>query len=178
MWYKIARENIGGGAIKSAPFLPVNDGRDPLATQEAYEKQITGYEKTNSELMHLLEEMDNTIDDYYEMSRDQQKELWDLLVYRTHHTGGSEARSDSGGVIGDQLIGNSHRIKSPYHLPPWMVPMEVALRTTHLNEDYVMPINMQTYEKGQGEMLIRGIDQYNSGKPVEREDLPSNMRWV
>jgi len=37
---------------------------------------------------------------------------------------------------------------------------------------------MQTYEKGQGAMLVRGIDQYNSGKPVEREDLPSNMRWV
>ena len=103
MWYRISQQNIGGGAIKAAPLLPTNDGSNPFA-EETFIPQHNGYESLNTELKFLLEEMGQTLEDYYEMTSDQQKELWDILVKRPHHIGGSEASDDSNsGTFGDQM---------------------------------------------------------------------------
>ena len=178
MWYKIARENIGGGVTKFAPMKPVNDGINPLEVKEQFVKQITGLEQFNSELLFLLEKMGKTIEDYYEMSAEEHKHLWDILVYRPHHIGGSEAFGDSStGTYGDQMSGDANRMQSAYHDYD-MTNTEGRLESSRHRNNIIEPINMQTYEKSQGEMLIRGIPQYNSGKIVEREDVPSNIRWV
>ena len=71
MWYRISQNNIGGGAIKAAPLLPVNDGGNPFE-EETFIPQHNGYENLNQELSFLLEEMNQTFEDYYEMSADQQ----------------------------------------------------------------------------------------------------------
>ena len=66
MWYRLSQQNIGGGAIKATPFLPVNDGGNPFA-EETFIPQNSGYESLNTELRFVLEEMGQTLEEYYEM---------------------------------------------------------------------------------------------------------------
>jgi hypothetical protein len=179
MWYKIARGMIGGGAIKAAPLLPISQYEGQLeAAQYEVKEQHNTYEKFNQELKFLLEQMGKTIEDFQEMAEEEQKELWDILVFRPHHIGGAETNGDvASGVYGDQLASNMARMQSPYH-DYFATNLEGLLEGSRHFNNNVDPINMQKLEKAQGAMLVRGIPQYNSGKPTEREDLPSNIRFV
>lgn len=56
MWYRLSQQTIGGGAIKAAPLLPVNNGGNPFE-EETFIPQKTGYDSLNTELRFLLEEM-------------------------------------------------------------------------------------------------------------------------
>ena len=49
MWYKIS-QNIGGGAIKSAPLLPTASGENVMQGEEPYVPNHKNFEGLNSEL--------------------------------------------------------------------------------------------------------------------------------
>lgn len=183
MWYRLSQQNIGGGAIKAAPLLPVNDGGNPFE-EESYISQNTGYEKLNQELRLILEEMGQTLEDYYEMSVEQQKELWDILVKRPHHIGGSETPgSADGGSYGDQMSSNSQRRHSPFHHAPENTSMEEQLEGSRHQNNNVEPINMQSQVAQTGKPLQTGIGQpaaFASGKGAAlfMGDLPANQTLI
>ena len=183
MWYKIS-QNIGGGAIKSAPLLPTASGENVMQVEEPYVPNHKNFEGLNSELRLLLKRMNKTIEDYYEMTMDQQKELWDILVYRPHHIGGSETDSDTdSGVYGDQFTANNNRRQSPYHADPTNTTMEEQLRSSHHDTLNVEPINMQAQSAQQGKAIQTGIGQpaaFASGKGAAlfMGDLPANQTLI
>ena len=157
MWYRLSQQNIGGGAIKTAPFLPTTDGGNPFE-EEAFIPQNNGYESLNTELRFLLEEMGQTLQEYYEMSADQQKELWEILVKRPHHINGSEASDNaSSGNYGDQLSSNSQRRHSPFHHTPENTTIEEQLDGSRHQNNNVDPINMQTQATQTGKAIQTGI---------------------
>ena len=184
MWYRTSQQNIGGGAIKAAPFLPVNDGGNPLEQVEAFIPQHNGYEALNTELRFILEEMGQTVEDYYEMSADQQKELWEISIKRPHHIGGSEASDDSNsGTFGDQMSSNSHRRQSPFHHAPENTSIEEQLEGSRHQNNNVEPINMQTQAAQTGKAVQTGIGQpaaFASGKGAAlfMGDLPANQTLI
>jgi len=184
MWYRTSQQNIGGGAIKAAPFLPVNDGGNPLEQVESFVPQNTGYEALNTELRFILKEMGKELEHYYEMSADQQKELWDILIKRPHHIGGSEATDDSSsGTFGDQLSSNSQRRHSPFHHAPENTTIEEQLDGSRHQNNNVEPINMQSQAAQTGKPLQTGIGQpaaFASGKGAAlfMGDLPANQTLI
>jgi hypothetical protein len=184
MWYRLSQQNIGGGAIKAAPLLPVNDGGNPLEQVETYIPQYSGYEALNTELRFLLEEMGQTLENYYEMSADQQKELWDILVKRPHHIGGSESNGElQSGSFGDQLSSNSQRRHSPYHHAPENTTIEEQLDGSRHENNNVEPINMQSQAAQTGKPIQTGIGQpaaFASGKGAAlfMGDLPANQTLI
>ena len=183
MWYRLSQQNIGGGAIKAAPFLPVNDGGNPFA-EETFIPQNNGYESLNTELRFILEEMGQTLEEYYEMSADQQKELWEILVKRPHHIGGSEASDDaSSGNYGDQLSSNAQRRHSPFHRAPENTTIEEQLDGSRHQNNNVEPINMQSQAAQTGKAIQTGIGQpaaFASGKGAAlfMGDLPATQTLI
>ena len=183
MWYRLSQQNIGGGAIKAAPFLPINDGGNPFE-EETFIPQNNGYESLNTELRFILEEMGQTLEEYYEMSSDQQKELWELLVKRPHHIGGSEAPDDSSsGNYGDQLSSSSQRRHSPFHHSPENTTIEEQLDGSRHQNNNIDPINMQTQAAQTGKAVQTGIGQpaaFASGKGAAlfMGDLPSTLTLI
>jgi hypothetical protein len=176
MWYRISQNNIGGGAIKAAPLLPTNDGGNPFA-EETFIPQHNGYENLNQELRLLLQEMNQTLEDYYEMSADQQKELWEILVKRPHHIGGNETPSDVDGGA------NNNRRLSPYHHAPENTSIEEQLEGSRHQNNNVEPINMQSQAAQTGKPLQTGIGQpaaFASGKGAAlfMGDLPANQTLI
>jgi hypothetical protein len=183
MWYRLSQQTIGGGAIKAAPLLPVNNGGNPFE-EETFIPQKTGYDSLNTELRFLLEEMGQTLEEYYEMSSDQQKELWEILVKRPHHIGGSESNGESqSGSYGDQLSSNSQRRHSPFHHAPENTTIEEQLDGSRHQNNNVDPINMQTQAAQTGKAVQTGIGQpaaFASGKGAAlfMGDLPSTLTLI
>jgi hypothetical protein len=184
MWYRTSQQNIGGGAIKTAPFLPTNDGGNPLEQMESFVPQHTGYESLNTELRFILKEMGKELEHYYEMSADQQKELWEILIKRPHHIGGSEASDDaSSGNYGDQMASSSQRRHSPFHHAPENTTIEEQLDGSRHQNNNVDPINMQTQAAQTGKAIQTGIGQpaaFASGKGAAlfMGDLPSTQTLI
>lgn len=184
MWYRISQQNIGGGAIKAAPLLPVNDGGDPMNDVETFIPQHNGYESLNTELGFLLEQMNMTLEHYYEMTAAQQKELWEILVKRPHHIGGSESPEDSNsGTFGDQMSSNYQRRQSPFHHAPENTTMEEQLEGSRHQNNNIEPINMQSQAAQTGKPLQTGIGQpaaFASGKGAAlfMGDLPANQTLI
>jgi len=183
MWYRLSQQTIGGGAIKAAPLLPVNNGGNPFE-EETFIPQNNGYESLNTELRFLLEEMGQTLEEYYEMSADQQKELWEILVKRPHHIGGSESNGESqSGSYGDQLSSNAQRRHSPFHRAPENTTIEEQLDGSRHQNNNVDPINMQTQAAQTGKAIQTGIGQpsaFASGKGAAlfMGDLPATQTLI
>lgn len=178
MWYRFKKANIGGGAIKSTPLLPVSSQDNQKESQELKDTpDYKNYDETNQELLLLLEQMGQTLEDYYEMSRDQQKELWDILVYRPHHIGGNETLSDvDTSIFGDQLASEMNRMKSPYH--DIDESMEEKLEGSRHRNNNVEPLNKQSQEAGNGILLQTGLSnssffQQGQSGAAFKGDLPS-----
>jgi hypothetical protein len=183
MWYRLSQQTIGGGAIKAAPLLPVNNGGNPFE-EETFIPQKTGYDSLNTELRFLLEEMGQTLEEYYEMSSDQQKELWEILVKRPHHIGGSESNGESqSGSYGDQLSSSAQRRHSPFHRAPENTTIEEQLDGSRHQNNNVDPINMQTQAAQTGKAIQTGIGQpsaFASGKGAAlfMGDLPATQTLI
>ena len=183
MWYRLSQQTIGGGAIKAAPLLPVNNGGNPFE-EETFIPQKTGYDSLNTELKFILEEMGQTLEEYYEMSSDQQKELWEILVKRPHHIGGSESNGESqSGSYGDQLSSSSQRRHSPFHHAPENTTIEEQLDGSRHQNNNIDPINMQTQAAQTGKAVQTGIGQpaaFASGKGAAlfMGDLPSTLTLI
>lgn len=121
MWYKIAKNSIGGGII-SSPDLQ----EDVLLPQ----------------IKSLLDQMKISLDVYRKLSDQQRNELLNLL----------SASTDS----------------------PEFLTLEEQLKAARENDPVFQ--SMGSTENIRGEMLIRGIPQYNVGKGADMfQDLPSNI---
>ena len=181
MWYRIKKAQFGGGAIKSTPLLPVSSEQIEQEPQEELKDsaEFKNYDELNAALKLILEDMNQTLEDYYEMSADQQKELWELLIRKPHHIGGSASLSDSDSSShGDQLSSNSQRRLSPFHDSPENTTIEEQLDGSRHQNSNVTPINKQSSEAGNGVLLQTGIGSlsfFGSSKsnPLFTGDLPS-----
>ena len=181
MWYRIKKAQFGGGAIKSTPLLPVSSEQIEQELQEEIKDsaEFKNYDELNEALKVILEDMNQTLEDYYEMSADQQKELWEILIKKPHHIGGSASLSDSdSNSHGDQLSSNSQRRLSPFHDSPENTTIEEQLDGSRHQNSNVTPINKQSSEAGNGVLLQTGIGSpsfFASSKsnPLFTGDLPS-----
>jgi len=181
MWYRIKKAQFGGGAIKSTPLLPVSSEQIEQELQEEIKDsaEFKNYDELNEALKVILEDMNQTLEDYYEMSADQQKELWEILIKKPHHIGGSASLSDSDSSShGDQLSSNSQRRLSPFHDSPENTTIEEQLDGSRHQNSNVTPINKQSSEAGNGVLLQTGIGSpsfFASSKsnPLFTGDLPS-----
>lgn len=142
MWYRFKMANIGGGAIKSTPLLPVSSESIENINQIKDSPEFRNYDEINDDLLKILEEMGQTLDDYYEMSMEQQKELWELLITRPHQ-------------VVDQEASKRNRLKSPYH--DANITTEEALEASRDSAINVDPVNMQSKEAGNGILLQTGL---------------------
>lgn len=181
MWYRIKKAQFGGGVVKATPLLPVSNQQIEQEPQEELKDsaEFNNYDELNDALQIILEDMGKTLDEYYEMSMEQQKELWDLLIKKPHHIGGSASLdgSDSSSQ-GDQLSSNSQRRLSPFHDSPENTTIEEQLDGSRHQKWNVDPINKQSSEAGNGILLQTGIGSpsfFASSKsnPLFTGDLPS-----
>ena len=135
--------------------------------------------RTYTELLGYFEKLINVV-----FSSDQQKELWDILVERPHHIGGSEASDDSNsGTFGDQMSSNSHRRQSPFHPDPTNTTIEEQLKGSHHDTLNHPVVNMQSQSAQQGKAVQTGIGQpaaFASGKGAAlfMGDLPANQTLI
>jgi len=165
MWYRIKKAQFGGGVVKSTPLLPVSNQKIEQEPQEKLKDspEFKNYDELNEDLLTILEEMGQTLEEYYEMSMEQQKELWDLLIKRPHQ-------------VVDQEASKRNRLKSPYH--DAFITIETALEASRDSAINVDPINKQSSEAGNGNILQTGIGSpsfFASSKsnPLFTGDLPS-----
>lgn len=165
MWYRIKKAQFGGGVVKSTPLLPVSNQQIEQEPQEELKDspEFKNYDELNEDLLTILEEMGQTLEEYYEMSMEQQKELWDLLIKRPHQ-------------VVDQEASKRNRLKSPYH--DAFITTEAALEASRDSAINVDPINKQSSEAGNGIILQTGIGSpsfFASSKsnPLFTGDLPS-----
>ena len=165
MWYRIKKAQFGGGVVKATPLLPVSSGQIDQELQEELKDspEFKNYDEINEDLISILEEMGQTLQDYYEMSMEQQKELWELLIKRPHQ-------------VVDQEASKRNRLKSPYH--DSYITIEQALEASRDSAINVDPINKQSSEVGNGILLQTGIGTpsfFASSKsnPLFDGDLPS-----
>ncbi len=100
---------------------------------------------------------------------DPQQQVWDTLVQQDDHVGSpkghpNETTADYNGVVneGPATQGTEMRRLSPYHNNPEHTTLESQLETARQQNVNVEPIGAAQMQPG--EMLVRGIPQYNSGK--------------
>jgi hypothetical protein len=163
MWYRFKKANIGGGAIKSTPLLPVSsegiENKDHIKDSPDFKN----YDELNEDLLAILTDMGQTLEDYYNLSKDQQKELWEIMINRPHQ-------------VVDQEASRLNRLKSPYHEN--IVPLELALEPSRESSIALEPINMQSQEAGNGVLLQTGLSnssffQQGQSGAAFKGDLPS-----
>ena len=142
MWYRFKKANIGGGAIKSTPLLPVSSEGIENIYHKKDSPEFKNYDELNEDLLNILDEMGQTLDDYYELSRDQQKELWEIMINRPHQ-------------VVDQEASRLNRLKSPFHEN--IIPLELALEPSRESSVEIEPVNMQSTEAGNGILLQTGV---------------------
>jgi len=178
MWYRIKKAQFGGGVVKATPLLPVSSGQIKQEPEEELKDstEFDNFDELNEALKMILEDMGQTLEEYYEMSAAQQKELWELLIRKPHHIGGSESLTDR--ASGDQLSSNSQRRLSPFHDSPENTTIEEQLDGSRHQNSNVDPINKQSSEAGNGVILQTGIGSpsfFASSKsnPLFTGDLPS-----
>jgi hypothetical protein len=140
MWYRLAKQLTAagmGGGVSRSPKTPVAVNPQPV----------------NQEI--------------------QKAESWDQMVLQSDHVGNHEGQGNES--TGDPLShdapnegpatqGTEMRRLSPYHNNPEHTTLEEQLETTrqqNVNQD---PVSMSETNAGKGEMVVRGLPQYNSGK--------------
>lgn len=101
---------------------------------------------------------------------EQHAKMWDVLVNQTDHIGNrkgepNETTGDQGAINeGQATQGTEMRRVSPYHSNPEHTTLEEQLETARQQNVNNDPIAMTQNNFGTGEMLIRGVPQYSSGK--------------
>ena len=163
MWYRFKKANIGGGAIKATPLLPVTQEQASQISDKKDSPYYKNHDELNSDLLNLLQHMGKTLEEYYELSKDQQKELWEIMINRPHE-------------VVDQEASRLNRLKSPFHEN--IVPLEVALEPSRESSVEVEPVNMQSQEAGNGILLQTGLSnssffQQGQSGAAFKGDLPS-----
>ena len=174
MWYRKVVSQFGGGVDFSQ-----NTSDKPEAGIDVVDDVDLEPMGLYDELAGILNKMDKSIHDYYEMNHEQQKEIWDLLVDRPHRM-----NMDNNGqfVVSPQSASIEARRHSPYHMPPEFTTLEEQLRGSQQENNNVFPNDSNASKKGEGFQHFKngeGYTQYQSGKqdPKLFGQLPSNQTW-
>lgn len=174
MWYRKVISQFGGGVNFS------QNSSDNLEAGIDIVKDVDSQPMgLYDELAGILEKMDKSIHDYYNMNHEQQKEIWDLLVERPHRM-----NQDNNGqfIVSPQSASAEARRHSPYHQPPEFTTIEEQLRGSQQFNNNVFPNDSNASKKGEGFQHFKngeGYTQALTGKqdPKLFGQLPSNQTW-
>ena len=176
MWYKQVLAQVGGGVNFT--------GTDNIDSENTFEidkikdvddKPVGLYD----ELAGILEKMGKTLDEYYNMNQEQQKEVWDLLVNRPHRM-----NMDNNGqfIVSPQSASIEARRHSPYHENPENTTLEEQLRGSQQENNNREPQSMASREKGQGFQHFKSGEGYYQASSKKQDPIlfgnkPSNQTW-
>jgi hypothetical protein len=115
---------------------------------------------------------------------DPQQKVWDTLVEQNDHVGtpvgqiNETAFENATMSEGPATQGTEMRRLSPYHNNPEHTTLETQLETARQQNVNVDPVSMSQQQPG--DMLVKGIPQYNSGKGWKgfQGNLPSTNTLV
>jgi hypothetical protein len=179
MWYKQILAQFGGG-VNWPDEKPV----DALDSENHYKiDEISDVDNEPAglydELAGILEKMGKTLDEYYHMNQEQQKEVWNLLVDRPHRM-----NMDNNGqfIVSPQSASIEARRHSPYHDAPEETSMENQLEGSRQQNNNRDPQSMASTEKGNSFQHFKsgeGYYQASKGKqdPILFGNKPSNQTW-
>lgn len=179
MWYKQVLAQFGGGV--SWPDEKPIDRVDSDKHYKIDEISVVDNEPAGlyDELAGILEKMGKTLDEYYHMNQEQQKEVWNLLVDRPHRM-----NMDNNGqfIVSPQSASIEARRHSPYHEAPEETTMENQLEGSRQQNNNRDPQSMASVEKGNGFQHFKsgeGYYQASKGKqdPILFGNKPSNQTW-
>ena len=179
MWYKQVLAQFGGG-VNWPDEKPI----DTLDSENHYKiDEIRDVDNEPAglydELAGILDKMGKTLDEYYNMNQEQQKEIWDLLVQRPHRM-----NMDNNGqfIISPQSASIEARRHSPYHDAPEVTTLEDQLEGSRQQNNNRDPQSMASTEKGNSFQHFKngeGYYQALKGKqdPILFGNKPSNQTW-
>ena len=179
MWYKQVLAQFGGG-VNWPDEKPI----DTLDSENHYKiDEIRDVDNEPAglydELAGILDKMGKTLDEYYNMNQEQQKEIWDLLVQRPHRM-----NMDNNGqfIISPQSASIEARRHSPYHDAPEVTTLEDQLEGSRQQNNNRDPQSMASTEKGNSIQHFKkgeGYYQALKGKqdPILFGNKPSNQTW-
>ena len=180
MWYKQVLSQFGGGVISPGQDEP----KDTIDNSSDFEiDKIRNVDNEPAglydELAGILEKMGKSLDEYYSMNQDQQKEIWSLLVERPHRM-----NMDNNGqfIVSPQSASIEARRHSPYHLAPEETTLEDQLEGSRQQNNNRDPQSMASTEKGNSFQYFKngeGYYQASKGKqdPILFGNKPSNQTW-
>jgi hypothetical protein len=180
MWYKQVLSQFGGGVISPGQDEP----KDTINNSSDFEiDKIRDVDNEPAglydELAGILEKMGKSLDEYYSMNQDQQKEIWSLLVERPHRM-----NMDNNGqfIVSPQSASIEARRHSPYHLAPEETTLEDQLEGSRQQNNNRDPQSMASTEKGNSFQHFKngeGYYQASKGKqdPILFGNKPSNQTW-
>lgn len=175
MWYRKSFSQVGGGVDFSKEKTEQNPQSDIDVIKDIDNEPMGLYD----ELAGILEKMDKSIHDYYEMNHEQQKEIWTLLVERPHRM-----NVDNNGqfIVSPQSASTEARRHSPYHMPPEFTTLEEQIRGSQQANNNVFPNDSNASKRAEGFQHFKngeGYIQNQSGKQDPRlfGQLPSNQTW-
>jgi hypothetical protein len=176
MWYKQVLAQVGGGVNMSGENSDNNSSQPEIDEIEGVDNKPAGL---YDELAGILEKMGKSLDEYYQMNQEQQKEIWDLLVDRPHRMN----MDDNGNyIVSPQSAANEARRHSPYHEAPENTTIEDQLEGSRQQNNNRDPQSMASREKGNGFQHFKsgeGYYQASKGKqdPILFGNKPSNQTW-
>ena len=180
MWYKQVLSQFVGGVISPGQDEP----KDTIDNSSDFEiDKIRNVDNEPAglydELAGILEKMGKSLDEYYSMNQDQQKEIWSLLVERPHRM-----NMDNNGqfIVSPQSASIEARRHSPYHLAPEETTLEDQLEGSRQQNNNRDPQSMASTEKGNSFQYFKngeGYYQASKGKqdPILFGNKPSNQTW-
>ena len=179
MWYKQVLAQVGGGVSfsgeKPADSIDSNNHQKIDEVRDVDNEPAGLYD----ELAGILEKMGKTLDEYYHMNQEQQKEIWNLLVERPHRM-----NMDNNGqfIVSPQSASNEARRHSPYHQAPEETSLESQLEGSRQQNNNRDPQSMASTEKGNSFQHFKngeGYYQALKGKqdPILFGNKPSNQTW-
>jgi hypothetical protein len=176
MWYKQVLAQVGGGVNMSGENSDNNSSQPEIDEIKGVDSKPAGL---YDELAGILEKMGKSLDEYYQMNQEQQKEIWDLLVDRPHRMN----MDDNGNyIVSPQSAANEARRHSPYHEAPENTTIEDQLEGSRQQNNNRDPQSMASREKGNGFQHFKsgeGYYQASKGKqdPILFGNKPSNQTW-
>ena len=176
MWYKQVLSQVGGGVNMSGENSGNNSSQPEINEIMGIDNKPAGL---YDELTGILEKMGKSLDEYYQMNQEQQKEIWDLLVDRPHRMN----MDDNGNyIVSPQSAANEARRHSPYHEAPENTTIEDQLEGSRQQNNNRDPQSMGSIEKGNSFQHFKngeGYYQALKGKqdPILFGNKPSNQTW-
>jgi hypothetical protein len=174
MWYRKV-VSFGGGV----DFSRNKSSDKPYAGVDVVKDIDNHPQGLYDELPGILKKMNKSVDDYYKMTKDQQAEIWDLLVNRPHRM-----NMDNNGqfIVSPQSAYIEARRHSEFHEDPEKTTLEELLEGSRQQNNNVTPEDSNASKRGEGFQHLKngeGYTQALTGKqdPKLFGQLPSNQTW-